>query len=476
MRCVRYWTEHAGGDVQSAFRFLASFVGCAFHRTSEQRTADIIYGGRPPTDDNGSASKTHLRIPYWGECYDPRAKHGLNKRGQWVPLSRLGAESPPDYLGSIFRHLMLLDEVLVPDAERDTFGNLRPHLDFPRGRLRDRPLADEAAQAIKTLIVQHGLVREAEFLPRWPQAKRYALVITHDTDGPCLLSPMELVKAGAKGVMRRNHAEAAAFVEGMRALATGGADPYFAFASWADFEESLGAKSAFYVYAKSQRVPSHLHNPPYRIGASPRWQVLRDLASRGWEIGLHASINALLNDDYVTIERQTLEAVLGDTVIGNRNHYWRINWRNPTESFRRLERAGFLYDSSMAWKDAPGFRAGTALPYHPYDPDSGSSLALLEMPTAVMDGHLFQYQAVSDPHELFATITDAVRLHGGILHLDWHERTWVNRFSYAGWRSFIVDELRQLAESNEAWFATPRELVSHWLDRERRLGVLTPCG
>jgi hypothetical protein len=47
-------------------------------------------------------------------------------------------------------------------------------------------------------------------------------------------------------------------------------------------------------------------------------------------------MNALQTDQYIQTEKRDLENFLGKAVVGNRCHYWHINWRDPNESFRRL--------------------------------------------------------------------------------------------------------------------------------------------
>ena len=60
-----------------------------------------------------------------------------------------------------------------------------------------------------------------------------------------------------------------------------------------------------------------------------------------------------------------------------------------------------------------------------------------------------------NPYAQLASLVDHVKTYGGVLNIDWHTRTWVDKFSYAGWRSFIVTELAKLTENGEAWFTTP---------------------
>ncbi len=241
-------------------------------------------------------------------------------------------ETTIDYIGLISRLLTLTDELNRPDDARDELGNLAPGLYFPRLAFRDHPSVDEAVQTLKQQLVEHNLLRIDELLPRWPNEKRYAVLITHDTDGPCLLEPKELCKAGLKGLVRLNIPEMQAFIEGSRKILTKGRDPYFNFSNWAEFEQIFSTQSAFYIYVRSREVPDHIHNPLYHVDKSrEKWNILSSLAELGWEIGLHVSINALQKDHYIQAEKTILEDFLGKQVVGARCHYWSMNWRNPNE-------------------------------------------------------------------------------------------------------------------------------------------------
>lgn len=465
MQQVPYYAQMNAPQVDWVFRFFSLALGCAFVPVADPEQAAIVYAER-----DGPMPPGPLQIPVWQACYHAQEPRDVPTKEYRAPGGMQAASGPLDYVGLVFRLLNLLDEQALPEHARDPLGNLTPGFDFRSGEARLRPLVDEAVQAFKQRLVEHGLIQEAEVLPRWPGKKKFAVLITHDTDTPCLLEPMELAKAGVKGTIRSDRPEMQAFFQGIRCRVTGAPDPYFNFAHWADFEASIGARSAFYLYAKSRSVPGHLHNPYYRIASSKaKWRILRQLADRGWEIGLHSSIHGLETDHYLQAEKNRLEEVLGAPIIGNRAHYWSIDWRKPVASFRRLAASGFAYDSSMAWKDSPGFRSGTTLPYYPYDSEAGTSLEVLELPTNMMDGHLFEYQAATDPHVLFGNVVQQVRLHGGVLHLDWHTRAWVDRFTYTGLRSFLQKELLELASTGEAWFTTPQELCTHWRKREKQL-------
>ncbi len=464
MQEVLYYSERSDSAVAWVFHIFSTFIGCAFRPTCERHEASLLY-----TETSGEAQQCH--IPIWPEYYESAAEHCMGADGYWKP-ARLQATTttPVDYVGLTFRLLTFVDELRIPSTERDQFGNIFTSTGFPRSAFRDCAMVDRAVQAVKEALIYKGVLKDQELLPRWPDGKRYAILLTHDTDGPCLLEAKELAKAGIKGIVRADRAERRAFLAGCRRLISGGEDPYFNFAHWAAFEQTLEAPSAFYLYVKSKNVPGHLHNPVYRLDSSKhKWQIVRQLADRGWEMGLHASIHGLADQASIQQEKRDLELFLERPVTGSRSHYWNINWRDPLVSFRRLEAAGLTYDLSIAWKDVPGFRSGTSLPYHPYDEGRQRGLQLLAIPTGLMDGHLFDYQAQTDPHVLFEKIVQEVKATSGVLTLDWHTRTWCDTFAYDGWRSFVVQELLQLAVTGDAWFTTPHELSAYWLARERKL-------
>ncbi len=463
MQQIHYYSEVKEPAVDWVFKFFSAAIGCTFRPITDAKSASIVYA-------NMLVNAEQFRIPVWRGYYDSTIEHYLHPSGYWVPKDIRETEPLMDYVGQVFRLLTLMDELTSPTTARDKLGNLALGTNFPRLEFRDRPMVDEVVQIFKQKLVEHGLLQDSALLPRWPDGKRYAVLLTHDTDGPCLLEPMELAKAGLKGVGRSNGPEMQAFLEGCRRLITGGPDPYFNFAHWAAFEQSVGAKSAFYIYVRSKDVPDHIHNPLYRVNKSKtKWHILHELAERGWEIGLHASMNALQTDQYIQTEKCDLENFLDKAVVGNRCHYWHINWRNPNESFRRLAATGLIYDCSMAWRDTPGYRSGTMTPYHPYESEGGRGLKLLEIPTILMDCHFFEYQNRSDPHVWFGSLVEQVRAYSGVLNLDWHTRTWVNKFWHAGWRSFLVQEIMKLAATGEVWFTTPSKLSEYWLSREQQL-------
>ncbi len=81
------------------------------------------------------------------------------------------------------------------------------------------------------------------------------------------------------------------------------------------------------------------------------------------------------------MRRRRLEALAGP-VHGQRYHYLRLD---PHSNFATLDSLGFLYDSTLGFADQPGFRAGIAQPFRPWDLEREQPLRLVEIPLAAMD-------------------------------------------------------------------------------------------
>lgn len=427
--------------------------------------ADLRYGGAH--DDEPSAW-----LPFWPETYESGALHRevtIDGLPCWLPDGRRDLR-PPDLVGATWRLLALLDETQVGESGRDGAGAFfTDALPPSRRESLDQPYAEWHATALLAHLEEAG-VRLGPRVERWPGGRSYAAVVTHDVDGPRIQQPTELAKAAAKAILRRSGGEARAFLAGLSSRVRGKPDPYFAFDGWAAAERDMGIRSAFYLYVPST-VPRHSRDPVYRIDRHPRWQILRRLADDGWELGVHAGIRAAETADGLRDERERLTELMGRPVVGLRHHYWRLDWRSPAATFERQLDAGYEYDCSIAWRDRPGFRAGTSLPYFPPTGSRTGPLPLVEIPTSLMDGHLFEYMGL-DVHAA-ALAAEALRARiaraGGVFNLDWHERTWCNRFSYLGWATVALGVMH--AAALDAWTTTPAELGRWWRSRAATVGL-----
>jgi hypothetical protein len=201
------------------------------------------------------------------------------------------------------------------------------------------------------------------------------------------------------------------------------------------------------------------------------------MAEHGWEFGLHASIRAKDEIDTFSAAKRWIESKVGTHVSGLRHHYWALNWSMPHLTFRKHVNAGFRYDTSFAWRDIPGFRAGCCVPYAPFDPARDKPLSLYELPTCLMDGHLTfsdiscgalngdRSTSVKTGREILTT----VRRYGGAAVLDWHQEAGLNELAYSGHLDLLDDVIKPFLDDSEAWWATPWEICQHWYRRQKIL-------
>jgi peptidoglycan/xylan/chitin deacetylase (PgdA/CDA1 family) len=269
--------------------------------------------------------------------------------------------------------------------------------------------------------------------PRWGGA-RFAVALTHDVDVPWRWTRIGVRGAGArlKEAVAGGHPRAAA--REARALAAvpvhrlRGTDPNWSFDRLFHLEGERNARSTFFVLA------GHGHRAD---GAAPetyerlRPRLVATLQEHGGEVGLHGSYTAAADPEVLAAEQQTLEALAGP-LAGHRYHYLRLR---PHENLATLEQLGFTYDSTLGFPDTPGFRAGIAHPFRPWDLATNRPMDLIEIPLALMDvsfedRYLGLSAREAEGHVL--TLVEWAAEHGGGFAVLWHTDRF-DRWTAAGW-------------------------------------------
>lgn len=364
----------------------------------------------------------------------------------WEQVDR-GERPSGDEVAEAFFHLARVEE---RDAGRDEHDRFRASssaldpLDPPVERLR-RKLKLEP--------------------PRWRGA-RFAVALTHDVDTPWKWTQLGLHGGAArlKAAARARRARAA--VREARALVAAplhrfrGTDPYWSFETILEDERRVGASSTFFVMTA--------HDHPFDGPAGPAYERLRPrlvetLVSRGAEIGLHGSYSAADRADRLAAEKRKLEALAGP-VRGQRYHFLRLD---PHSNLGALDSLDFLYDSTLGFADQPGFRAGIAQPFRPWDFDREQPLRLVEIPVAAMDVTLAEERYLNltalEASPRLGALVDWAAAHGGGFAVLWHSERW-DSAAYPGWdrlyrrfmeyvraRGGVCVSAGELAEEADAW-------------------------
>lgn len=106
------------------------------------------------------------------------------------------------------------------------------------------------------------------------------------------------------------------------------------------------------------------------------------------KIGLHPSYYAAESPELLHIEKKRLESVLRQDVFASRQHYLRFTM---PDTLVQIETVGIAEEYSMAFPDAPGFRAGTCHAFPFYDLKNEKTTSLLIFPAVCMDYTFYQY-------------------------------------------------------------------------------------
>jgi len=325
-----------------------------------------------------------------------------------------------DVFGGAFFMLTRYEE--VAESERDRYGRF-PASSSVAGRagLLSVPIVDEYVEVLWSALERC-----------WPRLERVArsfeVVLSHDVDDPLATwgrSRAGIVRQlGADMLVRRDVGLAARRVGSLAAPGPRGRrlDPHNTFDFLMDVSERHGRRSAFYFLAN--REPS-ARDGHYRIEDPWIRLLIARVHGRGHEVGLHASFDSYRDPTRTSDEFTRLRAVAERAGVrqehwGGRQHY--LRWANPT-TWRNWDEAGLGYDSTLAYADAVGFRAGTCHAYRVFDLERRRPLALRERPFQAMDATLFSYMSLSTDAARNSVVELAAqcRRHRGSLGILWHK-------------------------------------------------------
>lgn len=214
-----------------------------------------------------------------------------------------------------------------------------------------------------------------------------------------------------------------------------------------DMEEGWGVKSTFLFLNESAKGIGPKFWGRYAIGSPTVRDIVRTIDNSGWEVGLHGSLESFDNPALLKREKDILENILGKAVTSSRQHYLHISER----TFRIQSEAGLLCDSSVGFAAIPYDGKNGYIPYIP----GGSSV--LELPMTLMD--TVDIADVSNREKYIETL-DQIRLHGGVLTLNWHQCR-LSRTRFPNNVALYADLVAQ-ALALGAWAGTMRDVASTW--------------
>lgn len=187
---------------------------------------------------------------------------------------------------------------------------------------------------------------------------------------------------------------------------------------------------------------------PY--GISDVEEEVKKAAHRGIEIGLHG-IDAWRDADAGREELRQLSSLTDQKATGIRMHW--LYFDKATS--RRLEEAGFDYDSTCGYNETVGYRAGTMQAFRPL-----GCATLMELPMSIMDSALFSTGRMNlgrkEAADLCRCILADARRFGGAVVINWHDRSLAPERL---WGEFYKGLLKEVQREGRVWLATAGEAV-----------------
>jgi hypothetical protein len=185
-------------------------------------------------------------------------------------------------------------------------------------------------------------------------------------------------------------------------------------------------------------------------------------AALGAEVAVHA-IDAWRDEAAGRSERRRLGDVSGREAEGVRMHWLYFDSDSP----RKLEAAGFGYDSTWGYNETVGWRAGTAQAFR----FPGTS-TLLELPLSIMDTALFYRARLGLARDEAVGRCDAIvanaRRFGGALVVNWHDRSLAPERLWGEAYDGLLDRVRS---AGSVWFATGSE-ATEWFRWRRSISFV----
>ncbi len=216
---------------------------------------------------------------------------------------------------------------------------------------------------------------------------------------------------------------------------------YWCFDYWTELENKLNIKSTYYFFARTGSQSAFnpkrwLLDPSYDISRNEQLKdKCKELVSNDNSIGIHGSYFSAENESLFCKEKEILEHSINCRITKSRQH-----WLNYCESDTPYihSKAGIKEDSTLGFNDIPGFRAGIASRYNPYDHANNRSFTFKEIPLVVMDSHLYDYSTDSDSQNLGWLFDSVNKIKNFMISIGWHQRVISRDYGWdAGLRQFL---------------------------------------
>jgi hypothetical protein len=361
-----------------------------------------------------------------------------------------------DLVGNIFFHLASLEQTI--DAQHIENGYYRDSFSAFYN-YRETPYVDNMLWLLDSMIKEHTRSNGRYTVQKhyWPEGQQAAVALTHSVDDLQKWNFASLMVSSAEDI-------AMLFTLKWRQLAHNlknklkylftNYELYWNFDEYRKLERESGCRSSWFIATEAN------DDIDYSLDDPDLQEEIRQILKEGGEIGLLTTADKLNRDDFVT-RKQILLHLLRKDQIGARQLGYRMN-----NSLRDLHnKLSPSYSQSEALQEAPGFRNGISIPWHPW---IGTMKAgYLNIPTVYRDQYLMvnKYKALQlddAKHQVKKYFQFALRIRG-VFGVDFRLATYTDIPYCEKLYAYIL----ALVKSGATWIATSQEIASWWEKRSR---------
>lgn len=312
---------------------------------------------------------------------------------------------------------------LVDLSEKDYFAEIARILNEGLPHCHE-PVVEILIDELRQILKEHTLLVE---IPPMPWGYSYIVTLTHDVDITSVRERRWVsVGYAVYQCLRKGMVKDAARILGAKCGI--GKDPWNCFEEWMRLEEDLGVRSTWFFLPEKGKAGEGA--PAIRAGyydLDP--ELIKRLTDGGWEVGVHGLDN--WRDARAAREELRRVTDLTGNEAGTRVHWLLFD----KDSWKKLDEAGYSYDSTFGYNDDVGFRAGTMQPYRPRGCER-----LLEVPLHIQDVGLFGtfcwlpkgagwdrvpclHLSEDEAKKRCAEIFQYAQQYGGVVTLLWHHES-----------------------------------------------------
>lgn len=320
-------------------------------------------------------------------------------------------------------------------------------------------------------LLERGHLRLIEGAsPRWPDSRPFCLCLTHDIDilhGYLWRERLRVLRhLQNTSLGLRASFYGSAVYQLIRRLSSFRSDVEYPLEMWLEAEAEFGFHSTFFFLADpfppvSWEDTFYYHSDQVFFDGIKMTigELIREVALRGWDVGLHGSSLTYDNLALLRQQRKMMSNSAGTNVTSSRQHHLIYDVR-ITPAIQ--SRAGLQTDSSLGLNYGTGFRCGTGLPFFMYDLAGDEALPLLQIPLTVQDIAIAMENSANEElilRHVFA-LMDRVEQFGSVLCLLWHNNVHRDSMLFRCYRAILKE-----AHARGAWGCSLRELDVFWRDR-----------